>query len=126
MPTNTSPSGNDSIVRGEVVFDPAAQPFSGAAVYIRLEDVSRADAAARVVGEQILPDVSYTAGSSAPLQFAVEGSDLDDQARYAVRVHVDIDGDGEISRGDYISMESYPVLTYGYPDQVAVRVQEVR
>jgi hypothetical protein len=31
-----------------------------------------------------------------------------------------------VSRGDYISMESYPVLTFGYPKQVSVRVREVK
>jgi hypothetical protein len=42
-----------------------------------------------------------------------------------VRVHVDLDKDGEVSVGDYISMESHPVLTYGHPDHVEVAVQKV-
>ena len=126
MPTSTSSPAGPSLVHGEVVFDETAQPFSGATVYVRLEDVSREDAPAQIMAEQILRDVSHTAGSATQLQFAIEGTIPDERARYAVRVHVDIDGDGQISGGDYISMESYPVLTYGHPSRVTVRVQEVR
>ena len=64
--------------------------------------------------------------SNTHVQLALEGTIPDERARYAVRVHVDIDGDGQVSRGDYLNMESYPVLTYGHPSRVTVRVQEVR
>ena len=43
-----------------------------------------------------------------------------------IRVHIDVDRDGRVSRGDYITMESYPVLTWGHPDRVTVRVREVK
>jgi uncharacterized lipoprotein YbaY len=126
MPTSTSLPADASLVHGEVVFDETAQSFSGATVTIRLEDVSRADAPAQIVAEQILPDVSHTAGSPTQLPFAIEGTIPDERARYAVRVHVDVDGDGQLGPGDYMNMESYPVLTYGNPNRVTVRVQEVR
>ena len=38
----------------------------------------------------------------------------------------DVDGDGQVSRGDYITMESYPVLTHGYPHVVIVRLRKVK
>jgi hypothetical protein len=50
----------------------------------------------------------------------------DDQASYTVRVHMDVDGDGRVSRGDYLRMESVPVLTHGYPNRVTVRAREVQ
>ena len=126
MPTSTSPPVDSSLVHGEVVFDETGRSFSGATVYVRLEDVSRADAPARIVAEQILHDIAHTAGTATQLQFALEGAVPDERARYAVRVHVDVDGDGQVSRGDFLSMESYPVLTYGDPNNVTVRVQELR
>jgi hypothetical protein len=47
----------------------------------------------------------------------------DARTRYAVRV--DVDGDGHVSRGDYVSMESYPVLTFDSPSRVTIRVRPV-
>jgi hypothetical protein len=59
------------------------------------------------------------------IPFKLYGKIKNRQAGYAISVHVDIDGDGEIGIGDYISMERYPVLTYGYPNHVTVRVKRI-
>lgn len=114
------------LVTGEILFAQEAHSFSGATVYVRLEDVSLADAPARVVAEQVISDLSYEAGSQAKLEFRLDGEIPDERASYSVCVHVDLNGDEKVSRGDYISMESYPVLTFGYPKQVSVRVHEVK
>jgi hypothetical protein len=55
----------------------------------------------------------------------LQGRVPDMRARYQVRVHVDVDKDGKVSRGDYITTESYPVLTFGHPSRVRVRVRPV-
>jgi uncharacterized lipoprotein YbaY len=112
-------------VRGEVVLGGEVRSFSGATVYVRLEDVSRADAAATVIAEQVLRRVVHRQGRRATLAFELHGPAPDEQATYAVRVHVDVDGDGRVSPGDYISVESHPVLTFGYPRQIEVRVREI-
>ncbi len=39
--------------------------------------------------------------------------------------HADLDGDGQVSLGDYVTMESYPVLTRGNPASAEVEVREV-
>lgn len=115
---------NMLLLRGRVVFD-GTSSFAAATVYVRLEDVSRLDAPSMVIVEQVLRDVSYRAGSQEGLEFTLHGQLPDEKASYIVRVHVDIDGDGHISHGDYLSTESFPVLTYGYPHDITVRVQEV-
>ena len=93
---------------------------------IMVEDVSLADAASVGVAEQIIDGVSYDPTDGTPLAFSLHGEVRDDRANYAVRVHIDVDRDGRVSRGDYITMESYPVLTWGHPDRVTVRVREVK
>ena len=119
-------SGAEPLLRGTIHFEGVAPSLSGATVVVRLEDVSRQDAPSRVVLEQVIHDVDAIAGQTGELEFCFCGRIADQQARYAVRVHVDLDGDGQVSPGDYISMESYPVLTLGYPDQVAVRVHQLQ
>ena len=90
-----------------------------AKTYIRLLDVSYADEPARVVAEQTL------AGARDGVRFALRPGAFDPQASYTVAAHVDLAGDGQVSKGDFISMESYPVLTRGYPHTVEVTVRRV-
>jgi len=110
---------------GEVIFE-GTRSFTGATVYVRLEDVSRLDAPSMVIAEQVIRSVVHQAGSQQGLEFSLYGQIPDEQASYTVRVHVDVDGDGRVSHGDFLSMESYPVLTHGYPNRVKVRVREVK
>jgi uncharacterized lipoprotein YbaY len=113
-------------VRGEIVLGEETRSFSGATVYVRLEDVTRADAAARIVAEQVIHDLSFRGRSTATVPFALAANDaVDERATYAVRVHIDLDRDRRVGRGDYVSTESYPVLTFGRPAWVSVRVREV-
>jgi uncharacterized lipoprotein YbaY len=112
------------LVSGEVMVE-GARGLSGARVRVALEDVSRADAPATIIAEELMRDVTYDPTQGRPLPFRLDGEIPDERASYVVRVHVDVDGDGEISQGDFISMESYPVLTHGNPDRVTVRVHEI-
>jgi hypothetical protein len=113
------------LVIGSITLGPEVREFDGVTVYVRLEDVSRADAGATPIAEQVLKDVSHRAGAEKSLDFALYGAPPVQGADYNVSVHVDVDGDGEISRGDYITVESYPVLTHGTPECVRVRLEEV-
>ncbi|HEX6044354.1 MAG TPA: YbaY family lipoprotein [Pyrinomonadaceae bacterium] len=112
-------------VRGRILFDKDVAPFTGATVYVRLENVSRADAAAEVAAEQVLRGVSHRGGEEEALPFELRVESVDERAQYSVRVHVDVDGDGELSPGDYVSPASHPVLTYGQPNHAEVRLERI-
>jgi putative lipoprotein len=94
---------------------------AGGTVRVRVEDTSRADAAAAVIAH-LVERLSgpLTAGTQRTFTLAVP--DVDDRARYNVRVHVDISGSGEMSAGDLVTTRAYPVLTHGAPDHVDVEV----
>ncbi|MBL8145990.1 MAG: hypothetical protein JNL34_06370, partial [Anaerolineae bacterium] len=47
------------------------------------------------------------------------------QRLYSVRAHIATSGSGEVERGDYITMQSYPVLTRGYGNRVTLAVRRV-
>jgi putative lipoprotein len=109
-------------VRGAVRFLDAVP--GSATVHVRLEDVSRADAPSTLVAELVVPlRVSLAAGTTLP--FAVIAPHVDDRARYAVRVHVDVLGTGDVTAGDLLSTTGYPVLQPGRTDHVTVEVHRI-
>ena len=92
---------------------------------VKIEDVSRADAAAKVVAELIVP-IEHALSAGATVPFSVTAPEVLEHVRYNVRAHVDCGGSGEIKVGDLISMQAYPVMTQGYADSVVVEVDAVR
>src|SRR5687768_4146180 len=105
----TGAPGEAGVVEGEIRFPPDARIIAGATARVSLLDVSRADAAARVVAEEVIPGVTHPGGGGVPIPFTLRAQQVDPRARYVVRAHVDVDGNGRISPGDYISTQSYPV-----------------
>jgi len=120
---------NDSsptpLVRGRVVFDESVESFTGATLYVFLEDTTYADESAEKIAEQVIKDVAYDKQARNSFPFALKGAIPNERAHYSVRVLVDVDGDGRVSRGDFVNIESYPVLTWGHPNEVTIRVKRV-
>jgi uncharacterized lipoprotein YbaY len=115
--------GNDCLARGSVTIDADPSGLRDARVYVRLEDTSRADASSRIVAEQTLSGAALAQGT--PLRFELRGALPDRGSQWNLRVHVDVDGDGQVSPGDYISTESYPVTPSTAQQDMQVRVRRV-
>ena len=116
------------LVKGEILLLKELTSFSGATVNVYLEDVSLLDTSAKLVVKKVIADVSHSRGTENRVEFALPGeiTDIKARYRYSIRVHIAFHSDEQIHRGDYISTESYPVLTCGYPDRVLVKVTEVQ
>jgi uncharacterized lipoprotein YbaY len=99
-------------VNGTIEFQDVRESVDNVTVYVRVQDVTYADARATTVAERVLPGVYISPGASA-VAFTVDGIPEGPGARYILRIHADVDGDGTVSRGDYISTQSYPVQTTG-------------
>jgi Type III secretion system lipoprotein chaperone (YscW) len=101
----------------EVVAEGAERPPPGSILTVRVLDTTYADAPAAVVAEA-------TAHVSAAGTSLLQTVELDPPPAgagdYRVRAHVDVDGDGTVSPGDFVSTASYPVPK-GEPLQVVVR-----
>lgn len=110
-------------VSGRIVLDGWRGETGPATVYVRLLDTGRADASAVTVGSETLYHIHLDSMAEQGIEFRVDAPELDPRARYQVGVLVDVDGDGQTSSGDYINMQSYPVLTRGHPDWVEIRAR---
>jgi len=113
------------IVAGTIVFGADLEPFVGATVYVRIEDVSLADAPARAVAESVLLKVEAGGQATNRLEFTIEAPSSEPRRRYVVRVHVDVDGDGQVGVGDYVSTASHPVSVGGSRTKLSIPVKRV-
>lgn len=94
-------------IRGTVDFQGVKEPVSDVTVHVRLEETSRADAKATTVAEQVIDHVNIVP-EGPPIPFTLP-MPPNENGRFVVRVHADVAGDGKVSRGDYVSTQSYPV-----------------
>jgi uncharacterized lipoprotein YbaY len=86
-------------------------------------DVSLQDMEARIVAEQVIHDARPDRSQGVP--FMLDATSIDPAATYAVQAHVETRGNAQVRPGDWVSMQSYPVLTHGAPDHVVVQVERV-
>ena len=103
-----SPSPAQSrTVTGSVTYRERIALPPSAVVKVRLVDVSRADAPATVIGEQVIK----TAGRQVPFAFeiAYDPKRIEERFTYAVQARIE-DEDGRLR---FISDRHYPVLTRG-------------
>lgn len=115
-----------ALVKGEITFEEQAPPFTSATMHVYLEDISVADIASKVIADYVERDVAFDPKTTKGLSFAIAAKALDPRASYSLRVHIDIDGDGKVTQGDFISTQTYPVITFGHPREVSIPVQQVK
>ena len=112
------------LVKGVIEFPEVLQPLCGATLWVRLQEVGRADGDGQTVAEQALPGISLsTPGEN--LAFALVAPVLDPRGTYAIEAHLDVRGTGDVEIGDYRTMEHFGVDP-GLSDQtLTVRVRPV-
>lgn len=114
-------------VSGRILIPAGAPGFTGAVAHVRLEELKGEDAAAEVLAEVVIRDVSHEAGAAedttVPFVIRVaEGSVAVSKNDYSLRVWIDHDGDGRRGPGDLYSDERHSVFT-GRPErEVAIKV----
>lgn len=113
------------LVQGEILLPPEMAPVTPAAIRVEVEDISRADMPSEVVGHQSISPRLVHGGEAIRFEITISSSLINAQRLYSVRAHVSMSGTDEIESGDYISMQSYPVLTRGYGHRVTIAVRKV-
>lgn len=96
-------------IGGEATIEPGPQIANGI-LRVRLVDVSRADAPSVVVSESQIDAVRVETGGE-HIPFTLEVPELDPRSTYSLEAHLDANGSGETTVGDYRTMEHFPVDT---------------
>lgn len=108
------------LLRGEIVFDEVFPSLTDAVLHLYIEDTTLADASARVIVYQKIALLS-----AAALSLTLHVPLPDPRADYTLRVLIDLDGDGQIGRGDFINTVNYPVPADGSQDYFVLHVRKV-
>jgi uncharacterized lipoprotein YbaY len=93
-------------------------------LWVRLVDVGRADAPAITVAEKAISAVNILSAADR-VGFVLDVPDLDARKRYAVEAHLDVDGSGVTSVGDYRTMEHFGVRPDTIARPVTIRLRPV-
>ena len=111
------------MVEGRIEFVPDRPHFDAADVHVWIEDTTYADTHAVAVFHLRLARVSH-AGEPGGIPFTLNDNPQRPKGRtYSLAVLVDMDGDGEPGRGDYVSFEAVRVPEDG--SVARVRVQRI-
>ena len=104
-----SSRGGEASVSGNIVSQESVELPDGAQIQVQIQDVSLADAAAKVVGEQSIDG----GGKSLPIAYeiAYDASTIEDRNSYSMSVRIN-DAEGNLI---YISDTNTPVITNGNP-----------
>lgn len=113
------------VVRGHVVLAPDVPESVAGTMIVVVEDISRADAPSEVVGQQRQTGVTLEPGAAVPFTIEIPSGRIDERHSYSVRAHLDVSGTGEIDRGDFISVQTFPVLTRGRGSEARIEVRLV-
>lgn len=115
-------------INGEVCFSKISAAFIAATLIIFVEDSSRIDAAAKVISEHQITNVSRSPAHPDPVPFTIELPPSENAGQLScrtLRVHVDVDSSGQVSPGDYVSTQSYPLDTLSSTDFLRIVVHPV-
>ena len=107
-------------VSGEIVVGADSASFGNATAFIYLEDVGRADASANMLGRAKLTGLAHHEGAESRIPFAVSSIDAPDSRDIAIRVHISLDGDENVSARDLVSVSHNPAVA-DLPAEISVR-----
>lgn len=118
-----------TLVSGQVAFHGDLPNATTALLTVKLEDVSLAGMASTVVAKhQQDIDLRQTNAVTFDLSPNADSPEINPQSRYTVTAHVSLhpnDEPEDIRQGDFLTMQSYPVLTQGNPSVVTVEVKRL-
>jgi putative lipoprotein len=116
QPAAAQTASTFGMVTGTVAYRQRIALAPNAVLRVQLENVSLADAAAKIVSEVLLP----TNGKQVPLSFAVpyRKADIVTNHRYNIRATILVNG-----KAQFISTTANSVLTNGAPTNIAIMLQ---
>jgi uncharacterized lipoprotein YbaY len=113
-------------IRGKILLGKDMVSFSEAVINVSLLDISQIDAPSRMIAKQTIRGTSHTKDMEEYLPFDLYAENLDKKIDYTIRVHISLHDSNEVTAGDYVTTESFPISLEENLAPIAIAVQEVR
>jgi uncharacterized lipoprotein YbaY len=110
-------------VRGTAELRPEA-PLRNAVAYVRIRDVTLVDVAAPLIAEQVIGGLSSDRTGKLTFPFALAFPPAAGTI-YGLEAHVSLSGRPDVERGDYLTMQAYPVPVDGNTATMRVKMTRV-
>jgi putative lipoprotein len=104
-------TATEATVSGNIATQASDTLPDGATIQVQIQDVSQADAAAKVIGEKSIDGSSES--FPIPYEVTYDPASIDDRFSYSMSVRIE-DADGNLI---YISDTNTPVITRGNPTE---------
>ena len=114
-------------INGTIIFD-NGETFSNATIYIRLEDISLMDVPSKILITQTMSNIYYdkkTNKQGIKFFIDIDKISFNSTNNYSIFVHIDVNNDGKLNAGDYVSFQNNPVLTHGHSNIVTIKVVKI-
>jgi uncharacterized lipoprotein YbaY len=109
-----------NIIKGEIILPENAPETRAKKVFVEVRDVSMADALSTVVAEQRLENVNLKPGGR--IKFKATVPEVAANRSLALRVHISLDGSGQVKSGDLLNTTYNEVPTTGASGTLEVPV----
>ena len=120
------PEDERRVLTVEVVVPSATPSFSGALLRVALEDTSMADRPALTLARAEVLGLAHRQGRTSSFRALLSLPRTTEGTRHELSVHLDVDRDGALGRGDLINMESYSVEMNSPPPVVRVMLRAIQ
>jgi uncharacterized lipoprotein YbaY len=107
-------------ITGAIVLPGDAPVVIAGQVIIEVLDISLADAPSQLIAEQLLSNVALQPGGR--INFSIVAPEVDANRTLTLRVHISLDGSGQVKSGDLLSTTIYPIPNTGTPPPFDVAV----
>ena len=115
----------DFRIKVQVTLPPEARSFSEASLWIQIEKIGEIDAPAEIVARTPLPGISHVQGEAFLSRGEIVLQEVDPAATYEVSAHLDLDHDETVSRGDWITMQSYPLSLAEPEEELTLTLKQI-
>jgi uncharacterized lipoprotein YbaY len=105
-----------AVVKGTINTQEPVELPAGAIVNVQLQDTSRADAPAVVLGEQVIQNPKQF---PIPFEVTYDPAQIDERYNYSMRVRIEVEG-----KLSFINTTAHHVITRGNPTELEVIVDK--
>lgn len=112
-------------ITGFILLPESAEALHEARLHIRVENVGRADAPARLLGSCSIDGITAEQRLAGQVPFALDVA-APGRGACAIRAHLDVDRDGVVGPGDYVTAEHISVPMDDLLTPVRVALEQVR